>query len=103
LLVGDPGLGKWNAGNVFNLAAQTQANSLTAAGETAIIQRVSSIRDFNRALTQNGYIDGSVIYFGHGGYLQYSDGRLVQGLWIGQKPGVSSNITADNVDQLSGS
>jgi hypothetical protein len=102
LLVGDPGLNlgnghNHNVGQLFGLAAQTQAQNLNAANNSVITQRVSSVSDFNSALTTNGIIDGGITFFGHGGM----DGHGNWALFPGENPGDSNNITVLDVGQLS--
>jgi hypothetical protein len=104
LLVGDPGLNlgdghNHNVGNLFNLAAQTMANSLSLSGNNKVVtQRVSSVTDFNDGLTTNGSITGGVFFFGHGG----RDYHGLSSLFPGELSGSDSyNITALNVWQLS--
>jgi hypothetical protein len=101
LLVGDPGLDGWNQKDSFNVAAQTQANALLGQGSLPITQRVSSIEDFNSGLTQNGYIDGGVFYFGHGGAVPVAPGVRMWGLAPGEQSSPDTNITALNVNTLS--
>jgi RHS repeat-associated protein len=93
LIVGDPGRGSHNAGNNFNRSAQSAAEQLRAEGHEVIISRASSVTDFNRALNNNGKIDGGVIYYGHG---------WIGKLYIGEGPEPGTNLDASNIDQLSG-
>jgi len=104
LLVGDPGLNlgdghNHNIGNLFNLSAQTLANSLSLSGNNRVItQRVSSVNDFNDGLMTNGSITGGVFFFGHGG----RDSHGLSALFPGELAGNDAyNITALNVRQLS--
>jgi len=109
LLIGDPGLNNpggnsYNVGYGFSLAAQQKANDLHAQGNKVIACRVSSVQDFNAALTQNGFINGDVHYFGHSGITGFT---VVTGahvvastLYVGQAPGANTNIGGYNVDQL---
>ncbi len=103
LLAGDQGLNlgpghNHSVGELFNLAAETKASSLgQSPGNKVITQRVSSVSDFNAALTTNGQIDGDITFFGHAGI----DGHGNSSLFPGQNPGDSNNISALNVAQLS--
>ena len=104
LLVGDAGLPGHDDGNLFNLAAQTQANNLQAKGNNVVGCRVSSIQDVYYALTNNGNIDGGVYYFGHSGIRQeITSGQppsQTTNLFVGQEQGPDTNITAQNVSYL---
>lgn len=108
LLTGDPGLnsadcpitnqGCHNVGQLFNLAASTEANVLTSAGgNTVIPDRVSSVEDFEAGLTQNGTITGGIYYFGHAAQ---ADGFTVSLLAPGQGTGSDTNISVSNYQQL---
>jgi hypothetical protein len=110
ILAGDPGLNtvvngrlrSHNAGNLFNLAAQTQTDTLNSQGNAVIACRVSSVQDVEAAMTRNGLINGGVIYFGHGGGVTYSgDSNKYSALLVGQAKGFYTNITAKNVNLLS--
>lgn len=103
LVVGDRGLGDHNVGNLFNLSAQTLADSLsTSPNNLVITNRASTVQDFNSALTTNGQIEGSVTYFGHAGWGRVSG---QPGLWnmlfVGETTGENTNLTPFNVDVLS--
>ena len=109
ILVGDPGLDtnghRHNVGDLFNLAAQQEANDLQALGNKVVACRISSIQDFNQELMNNGFVTGDVIYFGHSGIRGFVDssGTVVyetSELFVGQGIGVNTNITAQNVNQL---
>jgi hypothetical protein len=103
LLVGDRGLNlgdghNHSVGELFNLAAQTQATNLGAFGNnTVITQKVSTVADFNTALTTNGLIDGTVTFFGHGGI----DSHGNYAIFVGQNPGDTNNLTIRTIGQLS--
>jgi hypothetical protein len=101
-LVGDPGLSTHNVGYGFDLAAQQNANDLQANGNKVIVCRVSSVKDFNKALTTNGFIGGGVIYFGHSGpYLYSSNPRIVLNiLAIGQATGGDTNLSYSNINEV---
>ena len=99
ILVGQPGVGGLNAGNLFRLAASTEAALLRAAGHTVAVKPVVGVRSFGEALMENGYIDGGVVYFGHGGVIQRT-GEL--GLFPGDEPVAAANITESNVRELGG-
>jgi hypothetical protein len=113
MLIGDPGLNdpggaSHNVGNLFNLAAQTEANGLQAQGHSVVACRVSTIGLTYTALTQNGLIDGGVIYFGHSGVLQrlnIQTGAIVtqtSNIFVGQGQGADTNISATNINTLAG-
>ena len=103
LMAGDPGLNlgnghNHNVGQLFNLAAETQASQLSQSGNNLVItQRVSSFSDFSTALTANGFINGGVTFFGHAGI----DGHDNSALFPGEQPGDANNISAINVGGLS--
>lgn len=104
LLVGDHGIPgpsgiDHNVGDLFNLAAQTQMNSLNAAGSGVISCHVSTVEDVENALTLNGSIDGGVYYFGHAGFSPVANSMA---LFVGQQQGTDTNISSLNVGQLSG-
>jgi hypothetical protein len=111
ILVGDPGINvatghEHNVGDLFNLAAQTQANSLQSQGNNAIACRVSTIQDVYHALTLNGSISGGVYYFGHSGVFDILTAAKVRisrttNVFVGQASGSNTNITALNVNFLS--
>ena len=110
ILVGDPGISNTsngtnhNVGDLFNLAAQTQANSLQAQGNNVVSCRVSTIQDVYAALTLNGTITGGVYYFGHSGLRQLTQAGIITAqtseIFVGQLRGIYTNITASNVDLL---
>jgi hypothetical protein len=105
LLVGDSGIntahGNHNVGQLFDLAAQTQWNDLQAQGHHVVACRVSSVQQFNDALTMHGVIDGGVVYFGHAGDTRYADvSGLYSSLFLGELPGFYTNITARTVNLL---
>jgi hypothetical protein len=107
LLEGDPGLShppsgiSHNVGNLFNRAAETKSNSLISSANSTVVNRVSSVQDFNTQLTSNGYIDGGIIYFGHGGPHLYPDGSILSILAPGQGDDPSTNVASYNVGTLS--
>jgi hypothetical protein len=105
LLVGDPGT-THNVGFNFAIAAQTEANELQTQGNNVVACRVSSVENVASAMTANGFIGGGVIYFGHSGpYNAFDENNNVLGritlLAPGQAIGGDSNITFQNVTQLS--
>jgi hypothetical protein len=105
-LIGDGGFpgGHYNVGDLFNLAAATDADRLTASGSNTIIPyRVSSVQDFGAGLTTNGTIDGGVTYFGHGAHQHQPqpDGRDIMLLALSPFPGVNTNVSVLNVKTLS--
>jgi hypothetical protein len=105
LLVGDPGSGIHNAGQNFNITAQTAANDLQSQGQNVVACRVSSVQNVVTALTTKGLIGGGVIYYGHGGPYRVLNannqeiGRVSQ-LAPGQAVGPDTNISFQNVSQL---
>jgi hypothetical protein len=106
ILVGDPSTdpqGGHNLGNLLNLSAQTQANSLQAQGHPVAACRVSTIQQFNQALTTQGLIDGEVIFFGHAGHLPIIDnpGVFYSLVSVGQGTDDNANISYINVATLS--
>ena len=107
ILEGDPGLNlgpghDHNVGDLFHLAAGTEQDRLNALGNLAgPPQRVSSVQDFAAQLRNNGLITGGVVYFGHGAQLKYTDGTWGSMVAPGEQAGFYTNITENNVDQLS--
>ncbi len=106
ILVGDASTdpqGDHNVGNLFNLSAQSKANSLQAQGHPVVACRVSTIQQFNQALTTKGLIDGAVVFFGHAGRLQRPDlpGVFYSLVSVGQGTDDSANISYINVGTLS--
>jgi len=110
ILVGDPGINlgspghNHDVGSLFNLSAQTQANSLQSQGYNVIACRVSSVQDVYNALTKNGNIGGGVYYFGHSGVYQEIQGGTIQvqttNLFVGQDKGQYTNVNASDVGFL---
>jgi hypothetical protein len=92
LIVGDPGLGAHNVGRNFERAAETRRSELERAGNEVIVNRASTVQDFNAALNNNGTLNG-VEYFGHAG-----PGVL----YLGENPGANTNLNSSNVAELSG-
>lgn len=92
LIVGDPGLGTHNVGRNFERAAETRRGELERAGSEVIVNRASTVQDFNAALNNNGTLNG-VEYFGHAG---------TGVLYIGENPGANTNLDSTNVAELSG-
>jgi RHS repeat-associated protein len=92
LIVGDPGLGSHNVGRNFDRAAETRRGELERAGSEVIVNRASTVQDFNAALNNNGTLNG-VEYFGHAG-----PGVL----YIGENPGANTNLNSGTVSELSG-
>jgi hypothetical protein len=104
MLIGDSGIVHY-VGYAFALAAQQKANDLQAQGGDKVIAcRVSTVEDFNAALTQNGFINGDVHYFGHSGLLGFMAGGSIAAvasmLFVGQGSGSDANIFYNNVNQL---
>jgi hypothetical protein len=62
--------------------------------------RVSSVQNVAAALSNNGAITGTVIYFGHGAQ-QQADGSYLSLLAVGQGTGQDTNVSALNVADLS--
>jgi len=102
ILVGDGGLQGHDVGNLFNLAAQQAANDLQTQGNKVIACRVSSIQNFNAAMTQNGLITGDLLYFGHSGLRSFSTQPPTYAslLFVGQATGDDTNIAAYNITVL---
>ena|SRR5258708_1255794 len=119
ILVGDPGLNNTpsgrdhNLGDLLNLAAQQKAIDLNqqGLGNWVVACRVSSIQDFNAALTEvasgeffPGQITGGVFYFGHAAIQYDVVGNVVIGehsiLAPGQGTGQDTNIGDFNVATL---
>jgi Glucodextranase, domain B/Bacterial Ig-like domain (group 2) len=111
ILVGDPGINtvdasghvhNHNVGDLFNLAAQTEANNRQASGNRIVACRVSSIQQFSQALVGHGLIDGGVIYFGHAAFLPLTDPTTqvtdeYPTLNPGEQSGPDTNVTPFNV------
>jgi hypothetical protein len=103
-LIGDGGFAGsvHNVGNLFNLAAATDADRLTASGSNTVIPfRVSSVQDFNAGLTTSGVIDGGVTYFGHAAEQEQSASRSIMLLALSPFSGVFTNVSALDVYMLS--
>jgi hypothetical protein len=106
LLVGDSGNGIHNGGNLFNLAAQQNMNELNSQGHSVVACRVSSVQNVHSALLQNGFIDGGVTFFTHGGPHDLIDENglkvgQVSILAVGQATGPDTNVSFLNVNTLS--
>ena len=111
-LIGDPGLNTstncaqdpthcHNVGQSFVLSAATEAAALTTSGSNVVIPvRISSIQDFESAITTNGYIDGGITFFGHGAQMEQSDGTYLSLLAPGQGSGVYTNVSALDLNLL---
>ncbi len=104
IIVGDAGLNlgtghQHNVGQLFNLAAETLASSLSQSDQVITI-RASGVTSFNTALTQNGMITGSVTYFGHGGVADDGTNKYYA-LEVGEGTDTNTNITVQNVSTLS--
>jgi hypothetical protein len=109
ILVGDQGRNNgpgrnWNVGNLFNLSAQTQSDSLNAMGNNVLTDRVTYVQadsmSLTNSLTTHGLIDGGVIFFGHGGNIGIY-GAKWPALFVGQDPNFNENLSAFNVTSLS--
>jgi hypothetical protein len=61
---------------------------------------VTTVLQFNSALTTNGLIDGGVMYFGHSGRIPVA-GTVYSALLVGQDPITAENMYAGNVTTLS--
>lgn len=86
IIVGDPGMGDYNAGRNFDRVAQTLKESIESSDcdcDTADIVRASNVDDFTHALTTGGTIDGDVYYVGHGS---------ANSLYVGEQSGVGTNL-----------
>jgi len=89
-------------GQRFILAAANEAATLTQSGSNvAVPVRVSSVQDVAAALTNNGPINGTVTYFGHGGQLPQADGSYLSVLAVGQGQGQDTNVSFLNYTSLS--
>jgi hypothetical protein len=100
ILVGDPGLDPHNVKQGFNLAAQQNANDLQAQGNNVIACRVSTVKDFNQALTTNGFIGGGVIYYGHSGPYNFGPQAIISILAVGQAIGGDTNMNYSNINEV---
>ena len=108
LLIGDPGIGKYNAGPNWDIVGQTTANSLVASvsNNNVVACRVSSVENVTTALTSEGFIGGGVVYIGHGGpfnIYSVSTGQVLGQASIlapGQEAGNDYNISSMNYLQL---
>jgi Bacterial Ig-like domain (group 2) len=106
ILVGDSSTsptGDHNVGNLFNLAAQPQANSLQTQGHPVVACRVSTIQHLQQALTLTGLtLDGGVFFFGHAAFLQIPGTNSFYSLLsVGQQNGDDANVSFKNVGTLS--
>jgi hypothetical protein len=104
ILVGDEGLNNPNGNSYdvnygFGLVAQQKANDLQAQGNSAIACRVSTVQQFSNALTQNGVINGDVIYYGHSGLMGVGNPATAWAseLFVGQGKGDDTNVAAYNI------
>jgi RHS repeat-associated protein len=93
LIVGDPGLGAHNVGDLFQRAANTYADTLRAGGHDVAIARASNVLQFGNALLSGPTITGGVHYFGHSSYDR---------LYIGEGAGAGTNLDYSNASLLSG-
>jgi hypothetical protein len=100
ILVGDPGLPPHAVVQGFNLAAQQNANDLQSQGSKVIACRVSSVKDFNQALTTNGFIGGGVIYYGHSGPYGFGPQEIISILAVGQATGADTNMNYSNINEI---
>jgi len=102
ILVGDAGLQGHNLADLPSLAAQQKANDLQGQGDNVIACRVSTIQDFNAALTTNGFIAGDVIYYGHSGLRGFGTPvtQYASLIFVGQGTGDNTNIGAYNIALL---
>lgn len=110
ILVGDAGtMGRFvnhNAGDLFNLAGQTEANFRQAQGYNVVACRVSSYTDFHNALLSNGFIGAGVSFYGHAGPFDLFDTQARKKigeasiLGVGNATDPGSNVTANNVNGL---
>jgi len=104
IVIGDEGLNNPNGNNYdvgygFGLVAQQKANDLQAQGNSAIACRVSTVQQFSNALTQNGVINGDVIYYGHSGLMAFGKPPTAWAseLFVGQGSGDNTNVAAYNI------
>jgi hypothetical protein len=103
VLVGDGGFpgGGHSVGALFDIASATFAATLTAAGDTFISKRVSTVTDVNDALTLNQTFDGTVTYFGHAAQQKRANLKVISLLAVGAASGDHTNVSELNVSQLS--
>jgi hypothetical protein len=100
-------------GDLLSLAAQQKANDLNqqGTGNWVAVCRVSSVQDFNAALTEvapgeviPGQITGGVFYFGHSAIQELVSGGVVLEehsiLAPGEGTGIDTNIGDFNVSKL---
>ncbi|HJT29925.1 MAG TPA: RHS repeat-associated core domain-containing protein [Pyrinomonadaceae bacterium] len=92
IIVGDAGLLDHSVGRNFERVAETKRTELEAQGFSVVIQRASTIEDFNFALIDNGLLSG-VEYIGHASWNQ---------LFVGERPGRETNLMISDVPSLSG-
>jgi len=92
IIVGDPGLAEHNVGRNFERVAETKQAELMSEGFSVIVQRASSVVDFNFALTSNGLLSGFE-YIGHASSLR---------LFIGEQHLAGTNLEIGDVASLSG-
>jgi IPT/TIG domain/Bacterial Ig-like domain (group 2)/Galactose oxidase, central domain/Kelch motif len=100
-LVGDPGFQGHSVGSLFDLAESTYKATATAAGNTVVTQRVSSVPDFNVGLTTHGLITGGVNFFGHAGHGSVAGKVVSSMLFVGQAAGGDTNLSELNASMLS--
>ncbi|MGH9966714.1 MAG: RHS repeat-associated core domain-containing protein, partial [Pyrinomonadaceae bacterium] len=91
IIVGDPGLLRFNVGTNFDRVAQTKKEELEGQGYAVVVQRASGFQDFANALTNNGILDG-VEYVGHGSNIM---------LFVGEQHAPGTNVDHSNIPQLS--
>lgn len=94
IVVGDPGLLRYNAGQNFDRVAETlkkQIESSDCGCDTADIVRASNVDDLRNALTSGSTIDGNVYYVGHGS---------ANALYIGEQSGVGTNLDLFSLGSL---
>jgi RHS repeat-associated protein len=93
VIVGDPGLGEHNAGDLFQRAADTKAGELRGQGNDVTVARASNVWDFNSAINSGPTIDGGIYYFGHSSWDR---------LYVGEQAGFGTNIDSTDISALSG-
>lgn len=90
IIVGDPGLNDHNVGRNFERVAETKQAELEAQGFSVVVQRASSVEDFDFALKDNGLLSG-VEYVGHASWVA---------LFVGELPLPGTNLTSREVSSL---
>jgi len=93
VLYGEPGLGAHNVGSNFKRAAETAAAELREQGHTVTVTEVGTVQEINEAINSGPEVTGGVKMFMHGG---------PAALYPGEGEGADTNVTPDNINQISG-